>query len=119
MPILLLLLFLSFCDLQNRFPDEGEFCVPMSTESKCLEVDFRNKKLVFEKEEIPLELITRVQYKFIFQNEFYELQVLSEHRVQILKLESNQSKLVNIFIRKKGPKKSISKRIKEWWNREK
>ena len=40
------LLSLTFCDLENRYPDAGEFCTPMKEVPECVQMDFRNKNLI-------------------------------------------------------------------------
>lgn len=95
---------IQFCDMQNRYPDKGEFCVPMVRVEDCLKADFRNKTLEYKNTQYTLKMNTRVEYVF---NESESLQILGEHRVQILKGSDKK-----IFIRKKGEKVSIIKRIK-------
>lgn len=102
--LVLVCIIFQFCDLQNRYPDKGEFCVPMVREEECLKVDFRMKTLEYQKKEFVLKMNTRVDYIF---NEIDTLQILGEHRVQII-----QGSEKKIFIRKKGEKISIWRRIK-------
>lgn len=106
--VILVFLVLVNCDLQNRYPDKGEFCIPMQEISECIEVDFREKKLVLNKKDILLNQITRVQYEFNLDANSFMLEVLSEHRVQIRKEQDKK-----IYIRKKGPKVSLWSRIKK------
>ncbi len=106
--VFLVFLVLVNCDLQNRYPDKGEFCVPMQEVSECIEVDFREKKLVLDKKELLLGQISRVQYEFNLDANSFMLEVLSEHRVQIRKDQD-----IKIYIRKKGPRVSLWSRIKK------
>jgi hypothetical protein len=109
MKYILIFYFIFFsCDLQNRYPEKGDFCVPMQEIPECIEIDFRANQLILEKKEIQLNQISRVQYEFKINEILLYLEVLSEHRVQIRNEENKK-----IYRRKKGPKISIWSRIKK------
>jgi hypothetical protein len=115
MKLLLILLFLGNCDLENRYPDEGNFCVPMKEIPRCIDINFREKKVRIDSKDLVMDMTNRVQYTFLLNNQFFDLEVHSEHRV-VIKSNIN-SEWADTYIRKKGKKVSLGKRIKDWWNR--
>ena len=60
--ILLTIALFSFCDLENRYPDAGEFCTPMREIPECVQMDFRNK-ILFYKDKPENKIFKR--FKFI------------------------------------------------------
>ena len=115
MKLFLIFILLIHCDLENRYPDAGSFCVPMKETPRCIDIDFREKKINIDSKDLILDMNNRVQYKFLLNNQIYDLEVHSEHRVLIK--SDKESEWVDTYIRKKGKKVSLGKRIKDWWNR--
>lgn len=123
LPLLIFLNF-HFCDLENRYPDSGEFCTPMRAIPECVRMDFRNKNLIFagstmtDEKKIFLKMINRVEYEYEFSNSKLQIDVLSEHRIRIRTLKIPESILEKeeIYIRIKGPKISLWTRIKKAWD---
>ena len=119
------LLSLTFCDLENRYPDAGEFCTPMKEVPECVQMDFRNKNLILSgsasshQNKIFLRMINRVEYEHEFENSKMQIDVLSEYRIRIrtLKLPESTLEKEETYIRMKGPKISLWTRIKKAWNK--
>ena len=119
------LLSLTFCDLENRYPDAGEFCTPMKEIPECVQMDFRNKNLILSgsasshQNKIFLRMINRVEYEHEFENSKMQIDVLSEYRIRIrtLKLPESTLEKEETYIRMKGPKISLWTRIKKAWNK--
>lgn len=114
--LLFLVLLLSFCDLENRYPDAGEFCTPMREIPECVKIDFRNKILTLNGGNLDLIMINRVQYEKVLETQKLELGVLSEHRIRIqtrkfpeMSLEKEET-----YIRKKEKRISLWTKIKNW-----
>lgn len=113
---------LFFCDLENRYPDAGEFCTPMREVPECVQMDFRNKILsakgskFLDQEKIELKMINRVEYEYERENTKLQVDVLSEHRIRIrtIKLPESSLQKEETYIRVKGPKISLWTRIKNW-----
>ena len=105
-----------FCDLENRYPDAGEFCTPMKEIPECVKMDFRNKTVTLNEKKIELNMLNRVQYEKMFDTQKLQIDVLSEHRLRIrtLKLPESSLEKEEIYIRIKGPKISMWTRIKNW-----
>ena len=105
------LLSLTFCDLENRYPDAGEFCTPMKEVPECVQMDFRNKNLILSgsasshQNKIFLRMINRVEYEHEFENSKMQIDVLSEYRIRIrtLKLPESTLEKEETYIRMKGP----------------
>lgn len=116
---LLSIFFILNCDLENRYPDAGEFCTPMREVPECVQMDFRNKTLQFSNPEkkIGLHMTTRVEYDFTEDKSKLQLDVLSEHRIRIRNINLLDSSIQSeeIYIRKKGPRVSLWARIKKAW----
>lgn len=119
------LLSLTFCDLENRYPDAGEFCTPMKEVPECVQMDFRNKNLILSgsasshQNKIFLRMINRVEYEHEFENSKMQIDVLSEYRIRIrtLKLPESTLEKEETYIRMKGLKISLWTRIKKAWNK--
>ena len=119
------LLSLTFCDLENRYPDASEFCTPMKEVPECVQMDFRNKNLILSgsasshQNKIFLRMINRVEYEHEFENSKMQIDVLSEYRIRIrtLKLPESTLEKEETYIRMKGPKISLWTRIKKAWNK--
>ncbi|HRG73254.1 MAG TPA: hypothetical protein PLX69_01715, partial [Leptospiraceae bacterium] len=119
------LLSLTFCDLENRYPDAGEFCTPMKEIPECVQMDFRNKNLIIngsaspDQKKISLKMINRVEYEYELENSKLQIDVLSEYRIRIrtLKLPESILEKEEIYIRLKGPKVSLWTRIKKAWTK--
>ncbi|MBP9889797.1 MAG: hypothetical protein KBF93_26100 [Leptospiraceae bacterium] len=109
-------LLFSFCDLENRYPDAGEFCTPMREIPECLKMDFRNKILSLDQEKLELTMINRVQYEKQTETKKLEIDVLSEHRIRIKtkKLPDQTIEKEETYLRIKGPKISIWTKFKNW-----
>ena len=115
----------TFCDLENRYPDAGEFCTPMKEVPECVQMDFRNKNLILSgsasshQNKIFLRMINRVEYEHEFENSKMQIDVLSEYRIRIrtLKLPESTLEKEETYIRMKGPKISLWTRIKKAWNK--
>ncbi|MBP7282534.1 MAG: hypothetical protein KBA66_13215 [Leptospiraceae bacterium] len=109
-------LLFSFCDLENRYPDAGEFCTPMRDIPECVKMDFRNRTLNLNQENFDLTMISRVQYEKITETQKLEIDVLSEHRIRIQtkKLPEMSLEKKEIYLRKKGPRISLWTKIKNW-----
>ena len=115
------LLSLTFCDLENRYPDAGEFCTPMKEVPECVQMDFRNKNLILSgsasshQNKIFLRMINRVEYEHEFENSKMQIDVLSEYRIRIrtLKLPESTLEKEETYIRMKGPKISLWTRNKK------
>lgn len=118
--ILLFLLLFSSCDLENRYPDSGEFCTPMRENPECVKMDFRNKILSINQEKLELTMINRVQYEKNTENQKLEIDVLSEHRIRIKtkKLPEQSIEKEETYLRIKGPRISIWSRFKKWKEKE-
>ncbi|MBK9501404.1 MAG: hypothetical protein KBF99_01635 [Leptospiraceae bacterium] len=120
---ILTILSLPFCDLENRYPDAGEFCTPMKEVPECVQMDFRNKNLILNgstsshQNKIFLRMINRVEYEYEFENSKLQIDVLSEYRIRIrtLKLPESILEKEETYIRLKGPKISLWTRIKKAW----
>ena len=120
-----ILFALSFCDLENRYPDAGEFCTPMREVPECVQMDFRNKNLILsgnkeaESKKLNVRMINRVEYEYEIENSKLQIDVMSEHRIRIrtLKLPEPSIQKEEIYIRMKGPKISLWTRIKKAWNK--
>ncbi|MDX1959858.1 MAG: hypothetical protein SFU98_14905 [Leptospiraceae bacterium] len=91
----LVLIALTHCDLKDRYPKPGHFCELMVREPSCVDVDFRNAKVTFQNTEISMIMIFRVQFKFTHNMINYQLDVLGEHRIQIVNLSqgSNEKRI--------------------------
>lgn len=113
-------LFILFCDLENRYPDAGEFCTPMKETPDCVKMDFRKKELELQNPNriLKLNMITRVEYDFLEDTKKLSLDVLSEHRIRIRYINILDSSIQSeeIYIRKKGARISLWARIKKAWN---
>ena len=122
-PIALFVLSLQFCDLENRYPDAGEFCTPMREVPECVQMDFRNKNLILsgnkeaESKKLNVRMINRVEYEYEMENSKLQIDVMSEHRIRIrtLKLPESSLQKEETYIRMKGPKVSLWTRIKKAW----
>lgn len=120
--ILLTIVLFSFCDLENRYPDAGEFCTPMREIPECVQMDFRNKILFYKdkpENKIFFQMINRVEYEYNFETMKLELAVLGEHRIRIriIKFPENSITKEETYIRMKGPRVSLWTRIKSAWNK--
>ena len=120
--ILLTIALFSFCDLENRYPDAGEFCTPMREIPECVQMDFRNKILFYKdkpENKIFFQMINRVEYEYNFETMKLELVVLGEHRIRIriIKFPENSITKEETYIRMKGPRVSLWTRIKSAWNK--
>jgi len=114
--ILLFLILLSSCDLENRYPDAGDFCTPMREIPECVKMDFRNKILSLNQEKFELTMINRVQYEKITETKKLEIDVLSEHRIRIRtqKLPEQIIEKEETYLRIKAPRISIWTKFKNW-----
>ena len=120
-----ILLSLLFCDLENRYPDAGEFCTPMKEIPECVQMDFRNKNVILNgsassvQNKISLKMINRVEYEYEFEKAKLQIDVLSEYRIRIrtLKLPESTLEKEEIYIRLKGPRVSLWTRIKKALNK--
>ncbi len=116
---------LLFCDLENRYPDAGEFCTPMKEIPECVQMDFRNKNLILsgsaslDQKRIFLKMINRVEYEYELDNSKLQIDVLSEHRIRIrtLKLPESALQKEETYLRIKGPKISLWTRIRNLWDK--
>ncbi len=95
-----ILLLLFNCGLDDRYPPKGSFCDIMERPAPCMDVNFREKFIILNGETIPLNMITRVEYNFTYENKNYELGVLGEHRYHIKELGVENVK-EKIFHRRK------------------
>lgn len=122
-PIAFIILRLQFCDLENRYPDAGEFCSPMREVPECVQMDFRNKNLILigsketDLKKLNVKMINRVEYEYEMENSKLQIDVMSEHRIRIrtLKLPESSLQKEETYIRMKGPKVSLWTRIKKAW----
>ena len=96
--VIFLLLF--NCGLDDRYPLKGSFCDIMERPAPCMDVNFREKFIILNGETIPMNMITRVEYNFTYDNKNYELGVLGEHRYHIKELGVENAK-EKIFHRRK------------------
>ncbi len=120
-----ILLSLQFCDLENRYPDAGEFCTPMKEIPECVQMDFRNKNLILNESASPdqkklfLKMINRVEYEYEMEDSKLQVDVLSEHRIRIrtVQLPLLTLQKEETYIRMKGPKISLWTRIKKAWDK--
>ncbi len=93
--------FLFFnCGLDDRYPPKGSFCDIMERPAPCMDVNFREKFIVLNEETIPLNMKTRVEYNFVYNNKNYELGVLGEHRYYIKEMGIENAK-EKVFHRRK------------------
>lgn len=123
--ILIIIPNFSFCDLENRYPDAGEFCTPMREVPECVQMDFRNKILILsgskegESKKLNVKMINRVEYEYEMENSKMQIDVMSEHRIRIRtrKLPESSIQKEETYIRMKGPKISLWTRIKKAWNK--
>jgi len=95
-----ILVLLIHCGLDDRYPPKGSFCDIMERPAPCMDVNFREKFIILNGETIPLNMITRVEYNFTYENKTYELGVLGEHRYHIKELGVENGK-EKIFHRRK------------------
>jgi hypothetical protein len=99
LPYVILILLLN-CGLDDRYPPKGSFCDIMERPAPCMDVNFREKFIILNGETIPMNMITRVEYNFTYENKTYELGVLGEHRYHIKELGMENAK-EKIFHRRK------------------
>ncbi len=95
-----ILILLFNCGLDDRYPPKGSFCDIMERPAPCMDVNFREKFIILNGETIPMNMITRVEYNFAYENKTFELGVLGEHRYYIKELGMENAK-EKIFHRRK------------------
>lgn len=109
--ILFLILLTQACNLHDRYPKPGEFCEPMVEKPVCIFVDLKNKEIVKDSIKIQLLMTNRVQYKFIQDQNTYDLELINENRIRLR--PEGKTDQEEIYIRKKEPKRPFSER----WNK--
>jgi hypothetical protein len=95
-----IVLALLSCGLDERYPPKGSFCDIMENPAPCLDIAFKEKIITINKETLPLSLLTRVHYEFVYKERKFELGVLGEHRIYIKELGVENAK-EKVFHRRK------------------